>query len=113
MRARCKWIVALLAVLVALGVLWWLVAGRLAPTLAAVAYLVVLLLVLRGREYRAAMLIGIAGFVLHLAAAVTGALGQLGGLERALFSAHLGLPLVVSVLAWLESRRDRANGPPD
>lgn len=113
MRARRNWIVVLLAVLVALGVLWWLVVGRLAPTLAAAAYLVVLLLVLRGREYRAAMLIGIAGFILHLAEAVTGMLGRLGGLERVLFGANLGLPLVVSVLAWSESRRDRADGTPN
>ena len=67
MMSRRNWIMILLAVLVVLGVVWWLLVGRLAPTLAAVAYLVVLLLVLRGSEYRAAMLIGFAGFVLHLA----------------------------------------------
>jgi len=107
MMSRRNWIMILLAVLVVLGVVWWLLVGRLAPTLAAVAYLIVLLLVLRGSEYRAAMLIGFAGFVLHLAEAMTGALGRLGGAERVLFAANLGLPLVVSVLAWLESHRDR------
>ena len=107
MTARSGWVVALLAVLAVLGVLWWLLVGRLAPVFASIAYLAVMLLVLRGREHRAAMLIGFAGFMLHLAEAVTGALGELGGFERALFVANLGLPLVVSVLAWLESRSDR------
>jgi len=104
MKARRNWILIALAVLVVLGVLWWLLVGRVAPTLAAAAYLVVLLLVIRRREYRAAMLVGLAGFVLHLAEAVTGALGRLDGAERVLFAANLVLPLVVGVLALLESR---------
>ena len=108
---RRQWILVLLGVLVALGMLWWLLVGRLAPTLAAVAYLVVLVVVLRRREYRAAMLIGLAGFILHLSEAVTGALGRLGGGERALFVANLALPLIVSVLAWLESCRDGGDRP--
>ena len=107
MMVRRKWISALLATLVVLNVLWWLLAGRVAPTFAAAAYLVVLLLVLSRGEYRAAMLAGLAGFALHLAEAATGAVGRLGSGERALFAANLILPLVVGVLALLESRRGR------
>ncbi len=108
MRSGIKlWTGGLLLVLAATGAVWTLTAGRVGPLWAVLAYGVVGFLVLRREEFRAGMIVGVAGLILHLVGVINGAMSELGGSERILFLVHLVLPATVSLLSWRAIRRRR------
>jgi hypothetical protein len=109
------WTSCLLLVLAVTGAAWTLATGRAGPLWAALAYGVVGFLVLRREEYRAGLVVGLAGFILHLVKLLGGAMSELGGSERLLFLGHLALPIVVAGLSWRAIRvrgRQRASPGP-
>jgi hypothetical protein len=110
MRSGVKlWTGGLLLVLAATGAVWTLTAGRVGPLWAALAYGVVAFLVMRREEYRAGLIVGLAGLILHLVKLLGGAMSELGGSERLLFLTHLVLPIVVAGVSWRAIRIRRTD----
>ena len=90
-------VIIILTVLIAGNAVWSLASGLSAPWIAVAAYSAVALAVLKSKDYRAGLIAGIAGFVIHAVdLAVRGTTG-LGQLERVWLSANMILPLA---LAW-------------
>lgn len=77
---------------------------------AVVAYAVVALVVLRSRDYRAGLIIGIAGFTIHVVELATHGTAGLGTLGRAWLIVNIVLPLVLVWLSWVLMRRARHPG---
>ena len=103
-------VVAILVVLAAGNGAWSLISGRTAPLMAAVAYAVVALVILRSRDYRAGMIVGIAGFAIHVLEVAIHGTVSLGTLERVWLFANIVLPLVLVHMSWLLLRRSRSPG---
>jgi hypothetical protein len=90
-------VIIILTALIAGNAVWSLASGRSAPWIAVAAYGAVALAVLKSKDYRAGLIAGIAGFLIHaVELAVRGTTG-LGQLERVWLSANMILPLA---LAW-------------
>jgi len=103
-------VVAIPAVLAVGNGAWSLMSGRTAPLMAMAAYAVVALVILRSRDYRAGVIVGIAGFAIHVLEAAIHGTASLGTLERVWLFANIVLPLVLVYLSWLLLRRSRSPG---
>jgi len=104
-----KWsILALLVVLVGVNVAWAAIAGGPGPLFGAVAYGVIVVLVLRSKDYRAALAAGAIGFALHLGRLLWGS-APANRADLVLLTVNTVLPAGVSMLAlWAwRTRRGR------
>jgi hypothetical protein len=90
-------LVTILVLLTAGNAVWSIASGRTAPGLAAAAYAAVTVLVLRWNDYRAGLIVGIAGFAIHVAETAAGGMADLRPVELAWLVANIVLPVL---LAW-------------
>jgi hypothetical protein len=93
-------VVISLAALALVDALWALDSGRASPLIGSVAFAVVAILVGIRSEFRAGLIVGIAGVAIHLLELVFHGLRGLGVLEASLFAANLCLSVVVAVYSW-------------
>jgi hypothetical protein len=100
-------VVGSLAGLAVVDCAWALTSGRGSPLLGAVGFAVVAVLVALRNEFRAGLVIGIAGFAIHLFELVFHGLRGLGIVEGALFAVNLCLSAVIAAASWrlLRTRR--------
>jgi hypothetical protein len=89
-----------LAALALVDVVWALASGRAGPLIAAVAFAVVAILVGVRNEFRAGLIVGVAGVAIHASELVFHGLRGLAVLEGVLFGANLCLPAVAAVCSW-------------
>jgi hypothetical protein len=87
--------------------LWALDSGKPSPLFAAAAFAVVALLVGLRQEYRAGLVVGIAGIAAHAFELVFHGVRGLHVVEGVLFAANLVLSLIVALCSW-SLMRDRA-----
>jgi hypothetical protein len=100
-------VLILLVILAAGNAVWSLASGRTAPWVAVVAYTLVTLAVLLWDDYRAGLIVGIAGFVIHAIELVAGGATDLRPLERAWLFANIFLPGLLVWSNWVLLRRVR------
>ena len=93
-------VIIVLTVLVAGNAVWCLLSGRSAPWIAVAAYGAVAFAVLRSKDYRAGLIAGIAGFVVHAVELVFRGTAGLGSFERAWLAIDMILPLVLAGSSW-------------
>jgi len=91
-------VIIILAVLAVGNGVWPLISDRSAPFIAAIAYATVVFLVHRHSDYRAGLIVGIAGFAIHVLEWAARGITNLGSIERVWFFANILLPLT---LVWL------------
>ena len=103
-----KWgLVALLVVLIGANVAWVVTAGGSGPLLGAVAYGVIVVLVLQWGDYRAAFAVGVLGFALHLGRLLLGG-APADRFDLVLLIVNTVLPVGVLLLALRAWRTRRA-----
>jgi len=100
-------VVIILVILAAGNGVWSLISGRTAPWIAVVAYAVAALAVLRNNDYRAGLIVGIAGFVIHAVELVAQRAAHLGAPERVWLVANIVLPLALVWFNWILIQRIR------
>jgi uncharacterized membrane protein YjjP (DUF1212 family) len=83
------------------------ISERTAPWIAVIAYGVAALAVLHSSDYRAALIVGIAGFAIHVVELLVQGTAHLGAPERAWLVANVVLPLALAWLTWILIRRIR------
>jgi hypothetical protein len=103
-------VVAILVILAVGNGVWSLLSERTAPLVAAVAYAVVALVVLRSNDYRAGLITGIAGLAIHVVELAIQGTASLGRLERAWVFANVVFPVALVWLNWTLIRRIRDSG---
>jgi len=108
--AKKATVVTSLAGLALVDVVWALDSGRAGPLIGGVAFAVVAALVGIRSEFRAGLVVGIAGVAIHLFELVFHGLRGLGVLEASLFAANLCLSVVVTVCSWGALRDLAARG---
>jgi hypothetical protein len=86
---------------------WFFISERITPLVALVAYAVVSLVVMRSNDYGAGMIIGIAGFTIHVVELAIQGTANLGPLERTWLYVNIALPLALVLLNWILIRRTR------
>ncbi|GEM_PF-7070321 len=100
-------VIIILAVLAVGNGVWPLISDRSAPFIAAIAYAVAVFLVLRRGDYSAGLIVGIAGFSIHVLEWAARGIMDLGPIERVWFFANILLPLALVWLNWTLIRRIR------
>jgi hypothetical protein len=93
---RKRIVVGSLGALALVDVVWALSSGRASPLWAAVGFGAVAVLVGLRNEYRASLIVGIAGVGIHVFELVFHGVRGLGPLEGTLFAANLLLSLLVA-----------------
>jgi hypothetical protein len=103
-----KWgITCLLVVLIGVNVAWVATAGGSWPLLGVAAYGVIVVLVLRWRDYRAAFAAGVLGFAVHLSRLLLGG-APADRSDLVLLLVNTALPVGVFMLALQAWRTRRA-----
>ena len=103
-------VVTILVILASGNGVWWITSSRSIILIAAAAYAVVAFEVWRRNDYRAGLMIGIAGFAIHAAEAAVHGKDQLGSLESVWLYANIVLPAALVWLSWILIRRIRISG---
>ena len=98
-------VVAILGILAVGNGIWLLVSEHTAPWIAMVSYAVVALVILLRNDYRAGLIIGIAGFAIHVVEMAVQGTASLEPLERTWLIANIILPLVLVWFNWTLIRR--------
>jgi hypothetical protein len=103
-------LVTALTGLAAVDVLWAIESGRVSPLFAAAAFAVVALLVGTRNEFRAGLIVGVAGVLVHTFELIFHGLLGVAAVEAVLFTVNLCLSLVAAVLSWTLMRGGGTRG---
>ena len=103
-------VIAILVILAVGNGVWWITSARNIILVAVAAYTVVAVAVLRGNDFRAGLMVGIAGFAIHAAELVVQGIAGLRPLERVWLAANIVLPLTLVWLNWVLIRRISSSG---
>ena len=88
------------------NVVWLIISGHGGALIALVFYLVVSFLCLRNRHFRAGVIAGIFGFVIHIYELFVQGTTELMGIDQVFFYANLVLPIPLIFTSYLASRKE-------
>ena len=103
-------VVVIMLILAGGNGVWASVTHRTAPWPATDAYAVVAFTVLRRKDYRAGLIVGILGFAIHTVELAGKGKADLGPIESAWLVANTILPLVLVFMSYTIVRRARRSG---
>lgn len=103
-------VVTALCGLALVDVLWAVESGRVSPLVASAAFAIVAVLVGTRDEFRAGLIVGVAGVVVHTFELIFHGLLGVAAIEAVLFTANLCLSLVAAILSWILLRGRAAGG---
>jgi len=98
--------IAFLLSLVGVNAIWLIIRGHGGALIALVFYSVVSLLCLRSRHFRAGVIAGVFGFVIHIYELFVQGTTELMGIDQVLFYANLVLPIPLTFTSYFASRKE-------